>query len=197
MSDLSAIADGTGAAARQARRTLKRRAAAAAAGGSADFAPLIDSLEDLTRRIEPAARKQLAGDIATDLRAANAARIRANVEPEGEPMTPRKRRKGGGLRTKRMRAAPRTPKKSVRQDRMFHAASQPKFLRKESSTGQAQVGFVGAMSRIMSVHQYGQRDTVTRSPTSPAVDYPARVVLGITPDDRLRILDTVMGRIGP
>lgn len=197
MSDLETIAGGTGSDARQARRTLKRRAAAAAAGGSDDFTPLVEALDDLTRRIAPAERKKLAGTIATDLRATNAKRMRANVEPDGETMTPRKRKKSGRLRTKRMRDAPRTAKKSVRQNRMFRGAAQPKYLRKESSAGAAQVGFVGAMARIMAVHQYGQTDTVTRDPASPSVAYPARVVLGMTADDRLRILDAVTGQIAP
>lgn len=197
MSDLEDVARGQGSDARQARRTLKRRAAAAASGGSDDFSPLIDSLEDLAQRIAPAERKKLADKVATDLRGSNAARERANVEPDGEAMTPRKRRKSGGLRSKRMRETARAPKKSVRQDRMFRGACQPKYLRKESSTGQAQVGFVGAMARIMRVHQYGLRDTVTRDPSSPAVAYPARVVLGITLEDRERILDTVSAAIDP
>jgi phage gpG-like protein len=70
-------------------------------------------------------------------------------------------------------------------------------LRKESSQGQAQVGFVGAMARIMRVHQYGESDTVTRDPSSPRITYPARVVLGINPDDRIRILEQITARIAP
>lgn len=80
---------------------------------------------------------------------------------------------------------------------MFQRASEPRYLRRESTAGEARVGFVGAMARIMSVHQYGLRDTVTRDPNSPQVAYPARVVLGMTADDRLRILDQVSETIQP
>lgn len=162
-----------------------------------DLDPLTNALDDLAARIAPAERKKLAGEVATDLRAANAKRMRANVEPDGEPMAPRKRRGSGRLRTKRLRDAPRKPKRSVRSERMFRGAAGPKYLRKESSAGEARVGFVGVMARIMAVHQYGQPDTVTRDPSSPTVVYPARVVIGMTPDDRLRILDTVTARIVP
>ena len=197
MSDLEDLANGVGADARQARRTIKRRAAGSARGGSDDFAPLVDTLGDLADRIAPAERKKLGNAIATDLRDANARRERANVEPDGEDMVPRKRKPNGQLRSRRMRDGPRTPKRSIRQSRMFQRAATAKFLRKESSTGEAQVGFVGAMARIMRVHQYGLRDTVTRDPASPAVTYPARVVLGMNPDDRLRILDRIAGQIQP
>lgn len=201
MSDLETIATGQGQAAREARRTLKRRARAASSGSSGDddFAPLVSAFEDIAERLEPRARRQLGRDVAQDLRQANAGRIRPNVQPDGEPMAPRKRRASGRLRSKRLRdeGSARGPKRTVRQVRMFQRAAGPKYLRKESSQGDAQVGFVGAMARIMAVHQYGQADHVTRDPSSPLVTYQPRVVLGITPDDRGRILDRVSAQISP
>ncbi len=202
MSDLDALAAGTGQDVRQARRTLKRRALAAGRGssGTDDFAPLIDALDSLADRIGPGERGKLGRDIASGLRKANAARIRPNVEPDGDGMEPRKRRSSGRLRANRLRdeASPsRSAKTSVRQERMFQRATGPKYLRKESSQGEAQVGFVGAMARIMAVHQYGQADTVTRDPSSPRVTYPERVVLGINADDRGRILEQITARIAP
>lgn len=203
MSELDEIARGRGADARAARRTLRRRAASAAAGRDSafdDFSPLTGALEDLASRLAPAERTKLTRAIAADLRTANARRLRANVEPEGGDMTPRKRKKSGRLRAKRMRdenSPSRSARKSVRQERMFQRAGEPRYLRRESTAGEARVGFVGAMARIMSVHQYGLRDTVTRDPNSPQVAYPVRVVIGMTADDRLRILDQVAGAIQP
>lgn len=197
MSDLETLAKGHGADARHARRRLKRQAAAREAGGGLEFAPLIDELDGIAARIASGERKRLGRAIAKDLRRANAVRIRRNVEPDGEEMAPRKRRKSGRLRSKRLRDGPRSPKKTVRQPRMFARASQPRFLRTESTVGDAQVGFVGAMARIMRVHQYGLRDTVTRDPQSPAITYPARVVLGMDHADRIRILDTVAAQVAP
>jgi len=200
VSDLEQLAGGTGADARYARRVLKRRAARSTRGpidGFADFDPLIDALDDLAARIAPGERKKLAGAIATDLRAANAKRERANIEPDGEPMTPRKRKKSGRLRSKRLRDPSTRARVSVRQTRMFQRAAGPRYLRKESSAGAAQVGFVGAMARIMRVHQYGLTDHVTRSDSSPVAQYPARAVLGISADDRARILDAVTAQVAP
>lgn len=199
MSDLEQLAGGTGADARYARRVLKRRAARSARGsiaGFEDFDPLIDALDDLTARIAPGERKKLAGAIATDLRAANAQRERANVEPDDEPMAPRKRQKGR-LRSKRLRDPATRARVSIRQRRMFQRAPNPRYLRKESSAGAAQVGFVGAMARIMRVHQYGLDDHVTRAASSPVAHYPARAVLGINAQDRARILETVTAQIAP
>lgn len=202
MSELEDLAGGTGQEAREARRTLKRRSQASARGSSAgdDFSPLLDAFDSLVERLAPSERRKLGGDIATSLRAANAGRIRPNVEPDGDSMEPRKRRKSGRLRAKRIRdeaSASRKAKRSIRQEKMFRGAANPRYLRKESSQGEAQVGFVGAMARIMRVHQYGETDTVTRDPSSPRVAYPARVVLGINADDRSRILDQISSRITP
>lgn len=201
MSDLASIAAGRGQAAREARRTLKRRNAAAAQGRSSgdDFAALTGVFDDLLDRLGSGEARQLGRDIAQDLRQTNAARMRANTEPGGEPMTPRKRRASGRLRSKRLRedGTPRGARKTVRQARMFVRAAGPRYLRKESSQGEAQVGFVGAMARIMAVHQYGQSDHVTRDPASPLVTYAARVVLGMTADDRGRILDRISAQVAP
>lgn len=145
-----------------------------------DFAPLDEALEDLTSRIDMPARKGMARRVATDLRASNAKRIRANQTPDGSPMEPRK---------------PRRDKKRLAQVKMFRGAVKPAYLRKESSAAGATVGFAGAMARIMRVHHDGLRDKVSRDPKSPSVDYPARPVLGLTPDDRSRILDQVVAQL--
>lgn len=153
------------------------------------FAPLAAALDDLAGKIEPGERRKLSRTIATDLRSANAKRIRANVTPEGDPMVPRK------ARVARIRSGQRTPPGRAKVAAMFRRASQPRFLRRESTDGEARVGFAGAMARIMRVHQYGLRDTVTRDPNSPAVSYPERPVIGITPDDRLRILSQLTSHL--
>lgn len=197
MTELEVLAQGTGAPARQARRTLKRRAAAAKRGGGfADFAPLEQALDDFASRISPNERAVLARSIATELRDANAKRMRANTQPDGAPMIPRKQRAPGKDRTKRIRDEVTGRKRQRRGGKMFLRATAPRYLRKESSQGEAAVGFVGAMARIMEVHQYGLSDHVTRDPNSPTAVYPARVVLGFTDEDRSRILDQVAAQLG-
>lgn len=153
-----------------------------------DFAPLIDAIDDLTARLAPVERAKLSREAATDLRRANAERIARNVTPAGEPMTPRKSR-----RPRRLAAGVA----ERRQGLMFRSAGKPKFLRKRSSADGLEVGYAGAMARIMRVHQEGLRDTVTRDPSSPAVTYPARPTLGLTPEDRLRLLDRVAAQVQP
>ena len=199
---LADLAGGTGADARAARRTLKRRAATGARGGADDFAaPLINALDDLAARIAPDERRRLAGEVADDLRASNVKRLRANLQPPDDAaMTARKPqldKKTGKhhLRSKRLRDPGSGKKTSVKTGRMFQRAASAKYLRKESSAGEAAVGFVGAMARIMRVHQYGEVDAVTRGAGAPRVKYPARVVLGFDHADRARILDQVTAAI--
>lgn len=145
-----------------------------------DIDPLVDALDELTTRLAPAQRLKLSRTIATDLRRESARRIRANVEPDGSPMEARKRKpvRGQGRR-------------QVRSDPMFKRAGGATYLRRKSTAEKTEVGFNGAMARIMAVHQYGERDSVERRAGAPVVTYPSRVVLGLTPDDRLRILDQV------
>lgn len=156
--------------------------------GADDFAPLLDLIDGIEQRVSAAEMKSLGRTIAKDLRGANAKRLRANVQPEGDPMTPRKAGHKGRARTKRLRDPLTRRKASQKMGTMFQRAVAPRYLRAESSQGDAQVGFVGAMARIMSVHHFGLRDTVTRDPKSPEVTYAERKVIGMTSDDRLRIL---------
>ncbi|MES2339593.1 MAG: phage virion morphogenesis protein [Pseudomonadota bacterium] len=153
-----------------------------------DFAPLDDLLTGLADRLDGDARKRLGRTVAEDLRTTNAKRIKANVTPDGEAMVPRKAKPAGKLTDN----ADRKTSKSARAAAMFRRAATPRYLRKESSAGDAQVGFAGAMARIMRVHHYGLRDTVIRDPKAPEVTYPERPVIGLTTDDRLRILDRVL-----
>ncbi len=148
----------------------------------ADFAPLTDAIDDLTSALQPGERRKLAGQVGTRLRTANAKRLKANVTPDGEPMAPRKQP------SRRLRPGALRDRKPAR---MFQSAATPRYLRKQATEDQIEVGFVGAMARIMRVHQFGLRDTVTRDPASPAVTYEARPGIGLTPDDRLGILAQV------
>lgn len=153
----------------------------------ADFAPLTDALDDLTARLQPGERRKLAGKVGTSLRATNAKRIKANVTPDGAPMAPRKAKPARKLRPGSLRQA--------KAARMFQSAGKPQFLRRQIAEDGVEVGFVGAMARIMRVHQFGLRDTVTRDPNSPAVTYEARPVIGLTPEDRIAMLDQVTAHL--
>lgn len=146
-----------------------------------DFAPLERLLADMTAGIGPGERKRWAGDIATDLRNSNAKRERANVQPDGEAMTPRKRKKEG--------------KRGVKAGRMFQRASTTRFLKKRVTVDGAAVGFTGSTARIMRVHQYGLQDAVSHQPGAKQALYPKREILGISADDRVRILERISLRL--
>lgn len=149
----------------------------------------LDALEkylvDLTDRLTPAERAKAGRRIAAELQKANAARIGANVDPEGSPFVPRKK-------ARRLRGRGRSEIRTRRkQGKMFLRAKAKSNLKARADASEARVGFVGAMVRIMGVHQDGLEDHVTRDPSSPIVKYPARRVLGFGPEDRLMVLETL------
>lgn len=154
---------------------------------------LTESLEALARRLDPGARVRLAKSIAGDVRKANLARIRANVTPEGEAMVPRKpkpKHKPGRLRNI-VNAEKQRPKRG----RMFRKVA--RVLGARGTPEGAEVGFSGAASRILRVHQDGLVDSVSRQPKAPTVLYPQRELLGLSPEDRRRILDRAMDHFRP
>lgn len=139
-------------------------------------------LRSCIERLSPAQRVQLGRRIGTELQKANAQRIGQNVDPEGTAFTPRKQhRELRGRRRRNLRSRRKTGP-------MFLRARARKYLRVEATAGESRVGYVGAMARIMTVHQEGLEDTVTRDPRSPTVKYDVRRVLGFGPEDRLTVL---------
>ncbi len=120
--------------------------------------------DGLLASMEPAARRQLAGEMARTLRASQAQRIRANRQPDGSPMAPRKpqpklKQGRGRLRSK-----------------MFFKISSPTWLKARASEQQAVVEFVGTANRLATIHQYGLKDRIK----GREIRYPARELLGIT-----------------
>ena len=146
-----------------------------------DFAPLTEHLEALASRLTPAERRAFGREVALGLRREAVPRIKANVTPDGDPMVPRKAKPKGRSKAKRM----------------FQRATSPSRLRMKATADEAELGFVGAMNRIMSLHQSGGTDTVERRADAPVADYPARPVLGLTPETRTRILDALTKRLAP
>ncbi|WP_368212461.1 phage virion morphogenesis protein [Aeromonas sp. s10] len=120
--------------------------------------------DGLLASMEPAARRQLAGEMARTLRASQAQRIRANRQPDGSPMAPRKpqpKLKQGRGRLRR---------------KMFFKISNPTWLKARASEQQDVVEFVGTANRLATIHQYGLKDRIK----GREIRYPARELLGIT-----------------
>ncbi|MFM5110630.1 phage virion morphogenesis protein [Aeromonas caviae] len=129
-----------------------------------DLSRLTSWADGLLASMEPAARRQLAGEMARTLRASQALRIRTNVQPDGSPMAPRK------------------PQPKLKQGRghlrrkMFFKISSPAWLKARASEQQAVVEFVGTANRLATIHQYGLKDRIK----GREIRYPARELLGIT-----------------
>lgn len=129
-----------------------------------DLRRLTHWADGLLASMEPAARRQLAAELARTLRASQAQRIRANRQPDGSPMAPRK------------------PQPKLKQGRgrfrrkMFFKISSPAWLKARASEQQAVVEFVDTANRLATIHQYGLKDRIK----GREIRYPARELLGIT-----------------
>lgn len=137
---------------------------------------LESSLSALLDRIGDQGRRQLARELARQLRQNQQKRIAAQLNPDGSAFAPRKpqvRARKGKLR--------RT---------MFVKLRTTKWLQTEASPNAAVIGFVGRVGRLAAVHQYGLRDRA--QPGGPEVKYPARQLLGLSDTDVAAIRDAVI-----
>lgn len=133
----------------------------------------------LLASISPAARRQLAGEMARTLRASQALRIRANLQPDGSPMAPRKpqpklKKNRGRLRRK-----------------MFFKISNPSWLKARANEHQAVVEFVGTANHLATIHQYGLKDRIK----GREISYPARELLGITVQECDQLETTLLAHL--
>ena len=125
---------------------------------------LVSWADALLASMTPAARRQLMGELARNLRASQSKRIRANIQPDGSPMTPRKPLK----KLAKQRGATRR--------KMFQHLVSPRWLKATSTEHQAVIEFVGSANRLATIHQYGLKDRIK----GREISYPARELLGIT-----------------
>jgi len=140
--------------------------------------PLEAYCSALLANLQPSARRQLAREIGTGLRASNAKRIAAQRNPDGSPYEPRKsqtlRRKKGGIRRG-----------------MFAKMRTSRYLKMQASSESAVIKFAGEVERIAEVHHYGLRDKVNRR-RSLEVQYPERKLIGIPAGDISLVEDLVI-----
>lgn len=126
-----------------------------------------DQLAGLLANMDGKARRDLAREIAKQLRQSQQRRIAAQLNPDGtafEKRKPQIRARKGKLR--------RT---------MFAKLRTAKYLKTEAKPDVAVIGFVGEVERIARVHQYGLRDRAQKG--SPDVQYPIRQLLGFSDAD--------------
>ncbi|MGL6512953.1 phage virion morphogenesis protein [Aeromonas hydrophila] len=144
-----------------------------------DLSRLTHWADGLLASMEPAARRQLAGEMARTLRASQAQRIRANRQPDGNPMAPRKpqpKLKQGRGRLRR---------------KMFFKISNTSWLKARASEQQAAVEFVGTANRLATIHQYGLKDRIK----GREIRYPARELLGITHQEVERLEELLLAHL--
>ncbi|WP_270687255.1 phage virion morphogenesis protein [Aeromonas sp. D3] len=141
-----------------------------------DLSRLTQWADGLLASMEPAARRQLAGEMARKLRDSQAGRIRTNIQPDGSPMTPRKPqpklKKGRGRLRKKM----------------FFKITSRTWLKASATQSQAIVEFVGSANRLATIHQYGLKDRIK----GREIRYPARELLGITEQEREQLETTLL-----
>ncbi len=126
----------------------------------------------LLAKLAPAARRAAMREVATLLRQRQAARIKAQQNPDGTPYEAR-----------RPRAQLQAKAGSIRRE-MFARMRRPATLRKSSTDDAAVVFIAGGAASTARVHQYGLRDKVDwRMAESPMVRYARRELLGLSPDD--------------
>lgn len=129
-----------------------------------DLNRLVSWADALLASMTPAARRQLMGELARNLRASQSTRIRANLQPDGSPMTPCKPLKK------------LAKKRGTTRRKMFQHLVSPRWLKATSTEHQAVVEFVGSANRLATIHQYGLKDRIK----GREIHYPARELLCIT-----------------
>ena len=143
-----------------------------------ELTPLINTLQGVLDNVSPAGRRELAKAIGRGLRASQAARIKANIDPSGQPFEPRKpqnsiRQRKGGIRRK-----------------MFQKLIRTHWLKAKASADAATVQFVGNATRIARISQFGLRDRVNKQGVE--AQYPQRELLGLTAKEKDQIEDLVL-----
>lgn len=148
--------------------------------------------EPLLQALDGAAQRKLARTIAQDLRRSQAARIAAQINPDGSAYAPRKPQQQDQRRQKIKDRAGNKPGrvKPGRIKAMFAKLRTPAHLRTVSDDQGPAVGFLGRVARIARVHQHGLQDKP--SPNARTVTYPVRELLGFTPAEVQKIRERVL-----
>lgn len=144
-----------------------------------ELQPLLDRLQGILGAMAPASRRELARQIATQLRASQAQRIKSNRDPDGQAYEPRK-----------PQARLRQRRGQLRQQ-MFQKLTRLQWLKRRATADSATVEFVGQANRIARVSQYGLRDRVNKQ--GGMAQYPKRELLGLTKEEVNKIEDLMFG----
>ena len=142
-----------------------------------ELTALQERLAGLIASLSPAARRQMAAEIAKKLRTSQQQRIKRQQAPDGTTYAARKRQ-------------PVRSKKGRIKREMFAKLRTSRFMKAKGSDSAAVVEFTGKVQRMARVHQYGLKDRPNRH--SQEVQYPARPLLGFSRDDEQMIEDIII-----
>ncbi|ECM4499330.1 phage virion morphogenesis protein [Salmonella enterica subsp. enterica serovar Agona] len=146
-----------------------------------ELTALQERLAGLIASLSPAARRQMAAEIAKKLRTSQQQRIKRQQTPDGTPYAARKRQ-------------PVRSKKGRIKREMFARLRTNRFMKAKGSDSAAVVEFTGKVQRMARVHQYGLKDRPNRN--SREVLYEVRPLLGFTHDDEQMIEDVILCHLG-
>ncbi|CAN0621043.1 Phage virion morphogenesis protein [Burkholderia multivorans] len=140
----------------------------------------------LLAQLSPKGRRTAMVDVARALRRSQQKRIAAQRNPDGSAYDPRKPRlkPGGKQRDKRGR---------IKRAAMFAKLRTARYLKVETDEMGLAIGFDGRVARVARVHQFGEADRV--APGGVEYKYPARILLGMTDEDRNLIRDMLLDHV--
>lgn len=133
-----------------------------------EFDVFDERLAALIGNLSPAARKEMAKNIAKKLRASQQQNIKRQQAPDGTPFAPRK-------------AQPLRGKKGRVKREMFAKLRTAKYMKAKGTSDDATVEFTERVQRMVRVHHYGLRDLPTEK--AKPIKYDARPLLGFNKKD--------------
>ena len=145
-----------------------------------ELTALQERLAGLIASLSPAARRQMAAEVAKKLRTSQQQRIKRQQAPDGTPYAARKRQ-------------PVRSKKGRIKREMFAKLRTSRFMKAKGSDSAAVVEFTGKVQRMARVHQYGLKDRPNRNTRD--VQYEARPLLGASHEENNNILNIIISHL--
>lgn len=137
-------------------------------------------LDALMLELSPRKRQIFFSRLGKDLAKINAARIKANVSPDGEAFAPR-------LPQTKLRA------KKGKTKAMFQRMG--KYIDSKPSSSGLELSFKGFAAKIANVHHFGEEDTPDKKRPTLRIRYKSRQLLGISESDLELIVNRILESI--
>jgi len=150
-----------------------------------DLTALEPWLAGFMARFSPGQQLMLSRRVGRIIRAVNAARVTANVDPDGSAFTPRK--------PKKQRPSKKTPIKARgKKGAMFKRIERARNMAVRASPERVELNFKRRVQQTAEVHHFGEVAPVDpRIPNSIRTRYAERRLLGFGPADSAAILEAV------